>query len=217
MSDSRYSNNPRFSLVSVLWEVVLRSREAQRSGSINTAADGRALEDDSVAAVYERLVSLGLAPSPPRETLRLPTVSGVQHTVDLALRDSMHIYVVELKRRATVETALLQAFVAKLLDYALAARVYDTGISFTGVFAATVPKFNDRQREFAIGFGVISVVSDLTPCEIMASVATRQADRDEAERLASRIAERLPELITSVAQRNSQLLLAEWKLLADRG
>src|SRR5947209_2789743 len=103
----------RAALDRTLWEVVGESRAAQLQSGPSSSAEGRALEDNSVVALYERLVKMGLTPTSPRKVLNLPTVSGLGHTVDVAIWDSTHAYLVELKRRASVEAAMLQAFTAK--------------------------------------------------------------------------------------------------------
>lgn len=58
-------------------------------------------------------------------------------------------------------------FVAKPLDYALAARLRETGSLFSGLFISTAPRLNDHFRQFAITYGMIPMARDLPPCQMM--------------------------------------------------
>src|SRR5258708_5644155 len=121
-------------------------------GSSGLSLAGHRFEDDAAKAAYEALNRVGVTPYPPRYQLSLPTLSGLKQQFDVVLPDGPRHYIVELKRRSHSEIEQLYAFVGKLLDYALAARLYSTGHLFTGIFVCTAPKLNDHFRQFALTY-----------------------------------------------------------------
>jgi len=203
--------NSLFTLVEGVGSIVLPI-----SANVASVA-GYKFEDDAAKAAYEALVQVGVAPSKPRHKLQLPTLSGLRQQFDIVVPSGSHYFIVELKRRSHSEIEQLYAFVAKLLDYALAARCHATGNVFTGIFVSTAPKLNDHFRQFAISYGVISVAPDLPPCEVLQVRAVDVVVQHDAADLAKRLYVSLPDMaIQGMGRAQSDVLLREWQSIAQR-
>jgi hypothetical protein len=187
-------------------------------GSVKAASiAGHKFEDAAAKAAYEALVRVGVSPHRPRHVLRVPTVSGLYQQFDVVVCTGLRYFIVELKRRSSSEIEQLYAFVAKLLDYALAARLQGTGHTFTGIFVSTAPRMNDNFRQFAIAYGVIPVGPDLPPCHVLEATKDSEAVCQDAADLAARLHRPLPNVVVSSAARLEALpLLREWQSIALR-
>src|SRR2546423_859516 len=84
------------------------------TGSSAASIAGHKFEDAAAQIAYEALVRVGVAPYPPRHTLRLPTLSGLTQQFDVVAHKGSRYFIVELKRRTHSEIEQLYAFVAKL-------------------------------------------------------------------------------------------------------
>lgn len=190
---------------------------APASGNNAASLAGHKFEDDAARAAYEMLTKRGISPSQPRYTLHLPTLSGLKQQFDVVVHDGHYYYPIELKRRTHSEIEQLYAFVAKLIDYALAARVHDTGHAFTGIFVSTAGRLNDNFRRFAMTYGVIPIARDLPPCQVLSEKTKNANVRADATDLARRLNAPLPgALFPRVDQRQSSVLLVEWKSIFQR-
>jgi hypothetical protein len=185
--------------------------------SLPASVAGHRFEDEAVKAAYQALVRVGVAPLPPRHTLQLPTISGLYQQFDVVVPDRRRYFIVELKRRSHSEIEQLFAFVAKLLDYAIAAQIQATGHTFTGLFVSTASRLNDRFRQFAISYGVIPLAVDLPPCQVIEERTNEPGLLQDAADFARRLSSPLPKLaLQSPARVPPSLLLAEWKSIAQR-
>lgn len=219
MSDS-FGTGPSDSLqlaIQVLYSLTLEAVGDVPRGSAIAATAGRKFEDDAADAAYTTLVDHGVhPPTPPRHRLELPTLSGLYQQFDLVVKDHLRYCVVELKRRSQAEIEQVYAFVAKLLDYALAAKIYSTDHTFTGIFVSTSPRLNDHIRQFAIAYGVLPIASDLVPCQLIQAEATEVSIRSDALSLARRLGVPLPDVLLSRNRSDSRALLLEWQSVALR-
>jgi hypothetical protein len=202
------------SLFALATEVASTTFPGQPPGS---SLAGYKFEDDAAKAAYEALTRVGVTPYPPRSLLQLPTLSGLSQQFDVVLSDGPRYYIVELKRRSHSEIEQLYAFVGKLLDYALAARLHSTGHLFTGIFVSTAPKFNDHFRQFALAYGIWPIAPDLTPCQVIHERTAHPGIRRDAADLIKAIDVSLPAVaLTSQSRPPANTLLMEWQFLVQR-
>lgn len=208
-----------FALVlKTLFKLACEQARLPRMGrSAQASIQGHRFEDTAAKAAYEALVHVGVTPRQPRHTLALPTVSGLRHQFDIVVPDGSRWFTIELKHRSSAQIEQLYAFVAKLLDYALAARLHGTGHEFTGVFVSTAPRLNDHFRQFALAYGVVAIAPDLPPCQVLEECPQDESVRRDAVDLARRIEAPLPTVAIQPARRaEAALLVQEWQALAQR-
>jgi len=185
--------------------------------SAAAAVAGHRFENEAADAAYTALVERGIRPpTPPRHMLQLPTVSGLYQQFDLVITDRLRYCVVELKRRSHAEIEQLYAFVAKLLDYALAAKIQRTDNTFTGIFVSTSPKLNEHIRQFALAYGVLPIAPDLAPCQVLQVETSDVSIRTDALSLEMRLSVPLPDVILSRERSDARMLLLEWQSVALR-
>lgn len=185
--------------------------------SAQASIRGHRFEDAAAKAAYEALVHVGVTPRQPRRTLALPTVSGLQHQLDVVVPEGSRWFIIELKHRSSAQIEQLYAFVAKLLDYALAARLHRTGHEFTGVFVSTAPRLNDHFRQFALAYGVVVIAPDLPPCQVLEECPEDESVRRDALDLAGRLEVPLPTVAIRYSPSvEAALLVQEWRALAQR-
>jgi hypothetical protein len=178
---------------------------------------GHQFEDEAAQAAYEALRRSGVTPRPPRTMLQLPTLSGLKQQFDVVIPDGDRYLIVELKRRSHSEIEQLYAFVGKLLDYALAARLHRTGHLFTGIFVSTATRLNNNFRQFALTYGVWPIAPDLLPCQIIQEQAVHPGLQQDATDLVRRLDVQLPRVaLSSAARTSASLLLREWQSIAQR-
>jgi hypothetical protein len=203
--------------VQILYSLTLAAASDVPRDAGAAAAAGHRFEDDVADAAYTALVNRGIhTPTPPRHMLQLPTVSGLCQQFDLVLAHGLRYCIVELKRRSQAEIEQIYAFVAKLLDYALAAKIYRTDNTFTGLFVSTSARLNDHIRQFAIAYGVIPIAPDLAPCQVIQAEAADVSLRSDALRLEARLTVPLPDVMVRADRMESRTLLLEWQSLALR-
>lgn len=204
-------------IVTTLYRLACEQSKLPRIGrSAEASIQGHRFEDLAAKAAYEALVQVGVMPRLPRHTLQLPTLSGLSHQLDLVVSEGLTLFAIELKHRSLSNIDQLQAFIAKLLDYALAARNLGTGHRFSGVFVSTASSLNDHFRQYALAYGVLPIAKDLPPCVVLHECPGDPTVRRDALDLSARLAVPLPEA-TIMRQRNDpSVLLQEWKALALR-
>lgn len=134
-------------IVQIVYSLTLTAVGDMPADSAAAAVAGHKFEDEATDIAYTTLVDRGIQPpTPARRVLYLPTLSGLHQQFDLVVTNGLRYYVVKLKRRSHAEIEQVYAFVAKLLDYALAARIHRTDMSFTGLFVSSSPSLNDNIR-----------------------------------------------------------------------
>jgi hypothetical protein len=204
-------------VVGTLFSLVSGTTQTPLEGDTTPAIAGYRFEDKAAEAAYEALVRMGVAAYRPRYTLALPTISGLQQQFDVVVPDRSRYLLIELKRRSQSSIEQLYAFVAKLLDYALATRLHKTGNTFTGVFVSTAPRLNDNFRHFAIAYGVIPIALDLPPCHTLIQRSENPRVRRDAADLLKRLDMPLPDAVLTGSRRlETRTLLLEWQSVAQR-
>jgi hypothetical protein len=122
----------------VLWETI----NAGWIHQLNTdGSAGHDFENQIVKRTHTAISKIsGLKALPPRTTLSLPTVSGLQHQIDVVVRDGASIYhLIECKFKKSFDIEEIYALNAKLLDYTFGAMKYGHNHVFKGyLLGATI-------------------------------------------------------------------------------
>lgn len=200
-------------LASVLWNM-LSERQVQDLRTDGTA--GHQFEDLTVQAVYKACAKLGrMRTFAPRYTLRLPTVSGLQHQIDVVVSEGPSIYhLIECKFAKSVTIDQLYATNAKLLDYSFGATTREQKTEFRGYFLVSPSKVNDNFYRYASTWGITLVAAGgLPPPEYMIEKIPPHTDAALFEQLVS-LSEKttggnFTDLLTK--PRNAEKLLMEWR------
>lgn len=198
-------------LSGVLWELLT----ADRVQGLNTdGSAGHAFEDLTLELVYAACLEKGhLQPFPPRYTLQLPTVSGLHHQVDVGAREGAALYhIIECKFKHTVPVEHLYALSAKVMDYAIGARVHGHNSRFRAYMLASPAQCNDNMYRYALAWGITLVApGNYPPPEYMlAHVPNGTPLASRLERLVKRSA--VPTVDDLLAgPRRADELFAEWR------
>jgi hypothetical protein len=140
--------------------------EGKRGLKESRVRAGFTLEDVVSQKAYECIRGYpGIAVLPPRSTLNYPTVSGLTHQFDVAIRENNTFYVIECKRRGIASIDQIFSFNAKILDYAFKDS-FNKCFSIKGVFLSTA-ELTDNARKYALAYGIIPIDPSLPPIQFM--------------------------------------------------
>lgn len=199
-------------LASVLWELL---GEGQVQDLSTDGSAGHRFEDLTVEKVYAACQKLAtLKPLLPRYTLKLPTVSGLHHQIDVIVREGTSGYhLTECKFKQSVSIEELYALNAKLLDYAFGAMIRAQKTQFRGYFFTTSPKVNDNFHKYALAWGIVLVApGGPPPLEHMLSKAKPDtALHDQLTTLVEKTSGGTQPAELAASPREAEKLLAQWR------
>lgn len=203
-------------LESVLWELL---RE-QRVKSLSTdGSAGHEFEDITVEKVHTACHRLGaLKVLPPRYTLKLPTVSGLHHQIDVVVREGPSVFhLVECKFKQSVAIEELYSMNGKLLDYIFGAQIRGQKTRFRGYFLVSPATVTDNFYKYALAWGITLIAPEgPPPLEYMlAKIKPNVALYGQLTRLLERTSgAEFTELISK--PRRADRLFAEWRACYQR-
>lgn len=202
-------------LASVLWEL---PGECQVQSLGNDGTAGHEFEDLTVEKVYASCLKLGtLRPFPPRYKLKLPTVSGSYHQIDVVVRDgSSGYHLVECKFKQSTDVAELYAFNGKLLDYIFGAKARNQKVRFRGYFLTTSPSVSEGFCKYALAWGITLVAPNASDCPPPPEYMLSRTKPDTAlQRRLNRLVERTVDIsLAEIATgpREAGKLVADWRV-----
>lgn len=203
-------------LASVLWEL-LREQRVQSLSTDGSA--GHEFEDVTVEKVYTACHRLGaLKVFPPRYTLKLPTVSGLHHQIDVVVQEGTSgFHLVECKFRQSVTIEELYATNGKLLDYVLGAQVRGQKTRLRGYYLVGPTRVNDSFYQYALAWGITLIAPDgPAPLEhMLAKTRPDTALYGQLTRLLQRTSgAEFPGFVTKPCKPHQ--LLVEWRACYER-
>lgn len=160
----------------ILWQLLQEDwlNELNTDGSA-----GHDFEDRIVQHIYSTVIkSGGYKTSLPRTTLKLETVSGLQHQIDVVVREKISIYhLIECKFTKSSNIEEMYALNAKLLDYSIGAMKAKQKLSFRGYFVTGLTEVNDNFYQYALAWGITPIVlNGLPPLEFLAHETVNNPD-----------------------------------------
>jgi len=198
-------------LASVLWGLL---GEHQVQSLSKDGSSGHVFEDLTVEKVYAACHRLGTLKSfPPRYTLRLPTVSGLYHQIDVVVREGSSSYhLIECKFEQLTDVAELYAFNGKLLDYSLGAQARHQKTRLRAYFLTASPTVSESFYKYALAWGITVIAPGCLPPpeHMLAKIEPNTTLHRQLTRLVDRTTcISLGELVAK--PREADKLLADWR------
>jgi hypothetical protein len=132
---------------------------------------GHDFENQIVQRVYAVVSKQGgYKASPPRTTLKLHTVSNLNHQIDIIVAEGVSTYhLIECKFTKSANIEEVYALNAKLLDYAFGALRAQQNSVFRGYFLTGLTGVNKNFYKYAITWGITPIVlNGMPPLEYIA-------------------------------------------------
>ena len=149
-------------LASILWGLLEEQQVQDLSKDGSAGHDFEDLTVEKVHTACHKVSNLG--PFPPRYTLRLPTVSGLCHQIDVVVREgSAGYHLIECKLEQSTDVAEIYALNGKLLDYAFGARVRNQRTQIRGYFLTTSSRVSDGFCKYALAWGISLIAPGCPP------------------------------------------------------
>jgi hypothetical protein len=196
----------------ILWRLLHENwlDELETNGSA-----GHDFENQIVQRVFLAVSKQGgYKTSPPRTTLKLRTVSGLSHQIDVIVAEGVSTYhLIECKFTKLAGIEEMYALNAKLLDYAFGALGAQQKSVFRGYFLTGLTGVNENFYKFAIAWGITPIVlNGIPPLEYIAYKTPKDSS------LYPKIAKLMEETVstdikrTASQRRNADQLLAKWRV-----
>jgi hypothetical protein len=155
-------------IAETLWQIFQQNFLEQLS---TDGSAGHDFENLVVQRVYTTVSKDGrFKVYPPRNTLKLGTLSRLYHQIDVVVIEGGSTYhLIECKFIKAADIEELYALNAKLLDYAIGSLRSGLSINFRGYYLTGLTNVNDNFYQYSIAWGITPIVlGGLPPLEYMA-------------------------------------------------